>query len=93
MGVETERQTRREEMANKFGSGVLRSLLIAGLLSLRLPLALGETEAVTVRERGAAFPSSFSFPLGAGVEGGQGEGRKRESAGRGKPAAPPKQPT
>ena len=66
MGVETERQTRREEMANKFGSGVLRPLLIAGLLSLRLPLALGETETVTVRERGAAFSSSFSFPLGGG---------------------------
>ena len=61
MGVETERQTRREEMANKFGSGVLRSLLIAGLLSLRLPLALGETETVTVREE---RPSLLLFSLG-----------------------------
>ena len=91
MGVETERQTRREEMANKFGSGVLRSLLIAGLLSLRLPLALGETETVTVRERGAAFPSSFSFPLGGGRW--MAGRREEESAGRGKPAAQPKQPT
>ena len=82
MGVESElceHQTKgREEMANKFGSRVLRtlSLLIAGLLSLRLPLALGETETVTLRERPSLLPSLFPW---AGVDGWQREGRERRA--------------
>ena len=65
VGVETERQTRREEMANKFGSGVLRSLSPYRGLALTQIASCSWRNRDRHSERGATFPPLL-FSLGRG---------------------------
>ena len=87
MGVETERQTRREEMANKFGSGVLRSLSPYRGLALTQIASCSWRNRDRHSERGATFPPPSLFPW-AGVDGWQGEGRRRVPGGESPPRRP-----